>query len=222
MCAGFCSQSAGFPASECVAGACSITRRESITEICYEGASIPVLTGNGTVANVLLLYSTVDGHTLEICRRLQAVVSEAGHDVTLIELMAESDPELDAFDRIVVGASIRYGKHRPEVAKFIEGNRSTLEAKSGAFFSVNAVARKPEKRTPETNPYVRKFLDNISWKPSLIGIFAGKIDYPRYAFIDKTMIRFIMWMTGGPTDPTGTFEFTDWNAVDEFGRQIAA
>jgi menaquinone-dependent protoporphyrinogen oxidase len=84
------------------------------------------------------------------------------------------------------------------------------------------VARKPEKRTPETNPYVRKFLDNISWKPSLIGIFAGKIDYPRYAFIDKTMIRFIMWMTGGPTDPTGTFEFTDWNAVDEFGRQIAA
>jgi menaquinone-dependent protoporphyrinogen oxidase len=169
-----------------------------------------------------LLYSTVDGHTLEICRRLQGVVSDAGHDVSLIELTAESDADIQAFDRVVIGASIRYGKHRPEVAKFIERNRSMLEAKSAAFFSVNAVARKPEKRTPETNPYVRKFLGNISWTPSLIGIFAGKIDYPRYGFIDKTMIRFIMWMTKGPTDPTGTFEFTDWDAVDEFGRQVAA
>jgi menaquinone-dependent protoporphyrinogen oxidase len=199
-----------------------MTRRDSITEICYEGASISGHSGNGTVANVLLLYSTVDGHTLEICRRLENVISEAGHDLTLIELTANSDPDIQAFDRVVIGASIRYGKHRPEVAKFIAHNQSTLEDKSGAFFSVNAVARKPEKRTPETNPYVRKFLDSISWKPSHIGIFAGKIDYPRYGFIDKTMIRFIMWITKGPTDPTGTFEFTDWEAVDEFGRQVAA
>ena len=174
------------------------------------------------MANVLLLYSTVDGHTLEICRRLEKVVGESGHDVTLAELTGDSDPELEPFDRVVIGASIRYGKHRPAVAKFIERHRATLEAKSSAFFSVNAVARKPEKQTPETNPYVRKFLGSISWRPPLIGIFAGKIDYPRYRFIDKTMIRFIMWMTKGPTDPTGTFEFTDWDAVDAFAREIAA
>ena len=35
------------------------------------------------------------------------------------------------------------------------------------------------------------------------------------------MIRFIMWMTKGPTDPTGTFEFTDWDAVESFGRKIS-
>jgi menaquinone-dependent protoporphyrinogen oxidase len=179
-------------------------------------------TGRGTVANILLLYSTVDGHTLEICRRLQKVVSENGHDVTLTELTAHSEPDLESFDRIVIGASIRYGKHRPEVARLIERNRAALEARRCAFFSVNAVARKPEKRTPETNPYVRKFLGGMSWRPPLIGIFAGKIDYPRYGFIDKTMIRFIMWMTKGPTDPTGTFEFTDWDAVDAFAREVAA
>ena len=36
------------------------------------------------------------------------------------------------------------------------------------------------------------------------------------------MIRFILWMTKGPTDPTLTIEFTDWDKVDEFGRRIAA
>ena len=174
------------------------------------------------MANILLLYSTVDGHTLEICRRVRKVLSESGHEATLIELSPESDPDLEAFDRIVIGASIRYGKHRPEVARYIERNKEVLEARRGAFFSVNAVARKPEKRTPETNPYVRKFLDRISWRPAHIGIFAGKIDYPRYGFVDKTMIRFIMWMTKGPTDPAGTFEFTDWDAVDAFARELAA
>jgi menaquinone-dependent protoporphyrinogen oxidase len=36
------------------------------------------------------------------------------------------------------------------------------------------------------------------------------------------MIRFIMWMTKGPTDTQGTFEFTDWGKVDDYAKQIAA
>ncbi len=108
------------------------------------------------------------------------------------------------------------------MAEFVEQNIAALQSKPSAFFSVNAVARKPEKRDPDTNPYVRKFLQSISWKPPVIGIFAGKIDYPKYGFIDKTMIRFIMWMTKGPTDPNGVFEFTDWDAVDAFGRKIGS
>jgi len=36
------------------------------------------------------------------------------------------------------------------------------------------------------------------------------------------MIRFIMWMAKGPTDPATTIDFTDWDEVDAFGRQIAS
>ncbi|MDX1498473.1 MAG: menaquinone-dependent protoporphyrinogen IX dehydrogenase [Woeseiaceae bacterium] len=174
------------------------------------------------MADVLIVYSTVDGHTREICDRLQGVLEASGHQVTCIELNPDSAIDLAAPDAVVIGASIRYGKHRPEVARLINANVATLESKPGAFFSVNAVARKPGKKTPETNPYVRKFLATIRWRPPLVGIFAGKIDYPRYGFIDKTMIRFIMWITKGPTDPDGTFEFTDWDAVEDFGRRVAA
>ena len=174
------------------------------------------------MARITFIYSTVDGHTRRICERLREVVEADGHVGSLQELAADGDVDLDSYDRVVIGASIRYGKHRPEVARLIDQNLNVLRSKPSAFFSVNAMARKPEKRSPESNPYVRKFLQSITWKPSVIGIFAGKIDYPRYGFIDKTMIRIIMWITRGPTDPASVTEFTDWDDVEAFGRRIGA
>jgi len=93
--------------------------------------------------------------------------------------------------------------------------------KPSAFFSVNIVARKPEKSRPETSPYVRKFLSQVSWRPTQAAVFAGKLDYSKYEFWDRTIIRFIMWMTRGPTDPATVVEFTDWGEVDAFGLAIS-
>lgn len=173
------------------------------------------------MARILFIYSTVDGHTREICDRLREIAIDAGHETDVFELTAGESPDPAAYDRVVIGASIRYGKHRPEVARYMERHAETLQRQSAAFFSVNAVARKPDKKTPDTNPYVRKFLASLSWRPAVIEIFGGKIDYPSYGLVDKTMIRFIMWMTKGPTDPNSTVDFTDWGRVDSFGRQIA-
>lgn len=173
------------------------------------------------MAQVLILYSTTDGHTVEICRRLESVIEAVGDSVELVDL--KDDPALAdlAFDKIVIGASIRYGKHQKTVYEFIRNNQETLEQYPNALFSVNVVARKTEKNTPETNPYLQKFLRQIDWVPQNLGVFAGKIEYPNLGTVDRTMIRLIMWMTKGPTDPTGTYEFTDWNKVEAFGRLIA-
>ena len=173
------------------------------------------------MAAILIVYSTTDGHTLRICERLRGLVEAQGHQVTLVPVAEAVDAELAPYDKIVVGASIRYGRHRPEVVAFIERNAQTLNRKASAFFSVSVVARKPEKNQPHTNPYVRKLLRKIAWRPREVGVFAGKIDYPRYAVLDRMIIRFIMWLTGGPTDPKAVVEFTDWRQVEAFGGVIA-
>lgn len=129
--------------------------------------------------------------------------------------------DLSAFDKIVVGASIRYGKHSPLVMDFVRRNAQLLDSKANAFFSVNVVARKPEKSQPDTNPYLLKFLGKISWKPRQLAVFAGKIDYPKYSFLDRLIIRFIMWMTNGPTNANAVVEFTDWHQVETFGQRIS-
>jgi menaquinone-dependent protoporphyrinogen oxidase len=173
------------------------------------------------MSKILLLYSTIDGHTLKICRRLRDFLEPAGHAVTLRALDDPSASEIDPYDKIVIGASIRYGKHRPGVAAFMRAHRATLQGKPSAFFSVNIVARKPNRNTPETNPYVRKILRQIAWRPRQLAVFAGKLDYPRYGFWDRQIIRFIMLLTRGPTDPRAVIEFTDWAQVERFARTVS-
>lgn len=173
------------------------------------------------MSQVLLAYSTTDGHTPRICQRLSQVIGQRGHRVTVLALAQAETLDLAAFDCIVIGASIRYGKHQPQVAQFIARHQTLLERKANAFFSVNIVARKPNKNRPENNPYLLKFLRQTSWQPRLLGVFAGKLDYPRYRFLDRLMIRFIMLITKGPTDPKTVVEFTDWKEVEAFGLRIS-
>jgi menaquinone-dependent protoporphyrinogen oxidase len=174
------------------------------------------------VSRILVAYSTTDGHTRHICERLQQVMAEQGDEVVVAPLAQADGLELPAFDKIVIGASIRYGKHQPAVAQFIARHQALLESRPNAFFSVNIVARKPEKNQPGTNPYLIKFLRQISWKPKLLAVFAGRLDYPSYGVFDRFMIRLIMRMTHGPTDPTAVIEFTDWAQVQAFGRRVSA
>ena len=173
------------------------------------------------MARILLAYSTVDGHTLKICHRLRLCLEADGHAVTLASLSDTSLPGVESFDKVVVGASIRYGKHRREVYDFIRMNQRSLDDRPCAFFSVNVVARKPGKQWPDANPYVRSFRRKTAWRPALVAVFAGKIDYQRYTFFDRQIIRLIMWLTHGPTDPHACVEFTDWPSVDAFGHRVS-
>ena len=174
------------------------------------------------MAKILILYASTDGHTRKICNRLQQVIEQQGHQVTSVSIDNESQVDLQAFNKIVIGASIRYGKHNPKITDFINRNKQLLDSKPNAFFSVNIVARKPEKNQPDTNPYLRKFLKKIAWRPKELAVFAGKLEYPKYSFFDRTMIRLIMFITKGPTDPKAVIEFTDWQQVESFGRVIGA
>ncbi|HCS13681.1 MAG: menaquinone-dependent protoporphyrinogen IX dehydrogenase [Zetaproteobacteria bacterium CG06_land_8_20_14_3_00_59_53] len=170
--------------------------------------------------HILILHSSTDGHTLEICERIQSILQDHGTRVALHPVhAAPADP--GGFDKIIIGARIRYGHHHPDVYAFIERHQALLASRPSAFFSVNLVARKPGKRQPDTNPYVRKFLKQIAWKPDLVAVFAGKVDYRKYGFFDRQMIRMIMLLTHGPTHPDIVADFTDWAQVDEFAELVS-
>ena len=167
----------------------------------------------------LIVYSSTDGHTLLICERIKKIIQN-DTNVYIINAEETSNLDLNEFDCVVLGASIRYGNHKQSLYTFVNKNEALLARKRTAFFNVNAVARKDDKNSIETNPYLKKFLKKVVWKPDMLAVFAGKISYPDYNFFDKHMIRFIMWMSKGPTDQTKVFEFTDWGKVEAFGERI--
>jgi len=168
----------------------------------------------------LIIYSSTDGQTKIICEKIKNF-SKNNESVKLTSLEEVNNFNLQSYENIIIGASIRYGKHNKNLYKFISSNKETLEKKRSAFFSVNVVARKPEKNTPETNPYMKKFLKISNWKPDKLGVFAGKVNYPNYGFFDKYIIRLIMFITKGPTDTSKSFEFTDWSKVEDFARELS-
>ena len=172
------------------------------------------------MSNILVVYATTDGHTRKICQRLQQVIEQQGNQAQLVQI-DEPHPDLAQYDKIVVGASIRYGKHSKLIYEFIEHNQLLLESNPNAFFSVNVVARKPDKNQPDTNPYLKKFLRQITWQPQQLAVFGGNLDYPGCRYLDRQMIRLIMWMTKGPTAPDTQIDYTDWDQVETFAKLIS-
>ena len=75
--------------------------------------------------------------------------------------------------------------------------------------------------TSGLTPVTIGLLFATGWAPREQAVFAGKLDYARYGVVDRLVIRLIMRLTGGPTDPSTCVDFTDWTAVEAFARRVA-
>lgn len=168
--------------------------------------------------SIHILYSTTDGQTKKICHKIQSYLKT--HAKVSLYSINDYSENFDNIDLLIIGASIRYGKHSKAVQDFILHNKTRLERIKSVFFSVNLVARKAEKNTPQTNPYMQKFFAKINWKPNIVKVFAGKLDYSIYSFTDKIIIKLIMKITNGPTKSDKPIEFTNWQQVEEMNSQI--
>lgn len=170
-----------------------------------------------------LVYATRDGQSRRIATRIAEQLSRRGISVVPHDL-AERIPSVEDLTRAPLVAAVlavRYGKHLPEGLQFVANYRACQAPPLLVLASVNLTARKPGKDTAQGNAYLRKLIAQYGLEPVLAAAFAGRLDYPRYGFIDKQVIRFIMLLTGGPTDPAAVVDYTDWGKVDEFAGRIA-
>ncbi len=168
----------------------------------------------------LILFSSRDGQTREIASYIASVLKE-GMECDVFNILRVENIVWSQYDRVLIGASIRYGHFHPAVTKFIKHHLYELQQRTSGFFSVNLTARKAEKRMPQTNAYTRKFLLRSPWQPNCCAVFAGALRYPRYPWFDRIMIQLIMRMTGGETDPAKEVEYTDWAKVKRFANEFA-
>ncbi|MTI19047.1 menaquinone-dependent protoporphyrinogen IX dehydrogenase [Rhodobacteraceae bacterium RKSG542] len=170
-----------------------------------------------------IYFATHDAHTKQIISKIQEHLEAAGHTVNPVELSSGKEPlaEWHEDHRIIVAVPIRYGFHLPAVRRFVKRNIVRLNSEQTAFISVNLTARKPNKNTAETNFYCRKYLERSGLEPKKAAVFAGMLNYPIYNIFDRVMIQLIMVITGGPTDASQKYEFTDWGRVDDFAQELA-
>ncbi|XBS69587.1 menaquinone-dependent protoporphyrinogen IX dehydrogenase [Acerihabitans sp. KWT182] len=168
---------------------------------------------------ILILFSSRDGQTRKIAQFLAANLEGAICEV--FDLKQAAGLTLQRYDGVIIGAAIRYGHYAVELHDFIRRHLDWLNGLPSAFFSVNLTARKPDKRTPDTNAYTRKFLAATPWRPNRCAVFAGALRYPQYRWLDRIMIQLIMRITGGETDSSKEVEYTDWQQVTAFAHDFA-
>ncbi|AXF77898.1 menaquinone-dependent protoporphyrinogen IX dehydrogenase [Erwinia tracheiphila] len=168
----------------------------------------------------LILFSSRDGQTREIVSFIASQLKEQ-QECDILDILYAKNLDWSKYDRVLIGASIRYGHFHPTLMAFVKRHTTELQHRPSGFFSVNLTARKPEKRTPQTNAYTRKFLLKSPWQPDCCAVFAGALRYPRYSFFDRIMIQLIMRITGGETDTTKEVDYTDWQQVRRFAHEFA-
>ena len=170
-----------------------------------------------------LYYATRDGQSRRIAEHISSHLAAkevlAPPQDAAGTLPAPAD--LAAASVVVLVAAVRYGRHLPAAERFLVAYRSLRSPPPLALASVNLTARKPAKSTAAGNSYLGKLIARHRLAPALAVAFAGRLDYPRYGWLDRQIIRFIMLLTGGPTKPDTCVEYTSWRAVDEFAAQIA-
>ncbi|NIF24503.1 menaquinone-dependent protoporphyrinogen IX dehydrogenase [Candidatus Pantoea multigeneris] len=168
----------------------------------------------------LILYSSRDGQTQKIAKAIaEAMAPQQASDV--LDLNRPNTIKWADYDRVLIGASIRYGHFQPALPKFVQQHLPELQKRISGFYSVNLTARKAEKSTPQTNAYTNKFLSQSPWQPDCCAVFAGALRYPQYRWFDRVMIQLIMRMTGGETDASKEVEYTNWDQVRRFALEFA-
>jgi len=170
---------------------------------------------------VLLLYSSRFGHSRRIAETVAAELAAAGVAAEVAELTDATviDPARHCGLGMVI--SVRYGHFAPAAFRLVKAHKAWLDTVPNLLVTVSLTARKPQKRTPETHLYTRKFLKKTGWTPTQVAVVAGALQYPRYNFFDKTCIRLIMLLMGGETDGKSEIDYTDWNEVKTTARAFA-
>ena len=172
---------------------------------------------------ILAVYGTEYGQAEAVVRRLATALGAAGHSVSILRADdVQNSTNVVDFDAVLVGASIIMGKYQRSVRDFVRRHRDVLNRLPSAFVSVSGAS--PES-VPEwqaaARGYVAKFLEETSWSPRRTATFAGALRYTRYGIVTRWIMKRISAKSGGPTDTSRDYEFTDWAAVDRFGSEFA-
>jgi menaquinone-dependent protoporphyrinogen oxidase len=174
------------------------------------------------MANVLVVYASGYGQSERIAQRIATVLGEGGHRAVLRSVDAPGvAAAIGEADAVVLGGSIRRGRHARALEIAAAGNAAAIAARPNAFFSVSLSAAGTAEQVANARRCVDKFIARTHWQPGGIALFGGALPYSKYNPWLRLVMRFIVRMAHGDTDASRDYDYTDWAAVERFARDFA-
>jgi menaquinone-dependent protoporphyrinogen oxidase len=172
---------------------------------------------------ILIVYATTHGHTAKIAARVAKAArgADARVDVREVEDVGEVEPE--DLDGLIVGASVHGGRHQDSIVEWATRHVKPLQDLPSAFFSVSLTAAADDAEAQRaTDGYLAGFAERTGWSPDRAQAFAGALQYREYDLFTRVLMVLLMQAGGRPTDTRRDYDYTDWDAVERFGREFVA
>lgn len=161
--------------------------------------------------HILVTYSSGYGSTREIAEEI-AKVLQAERSLQVDTHSIDSVENIDKYDGLVIGSSIRADRPLANVRDFFNLYKFKLARKKVALFAVCLTANCVEGRKKVYDEYLSQITNKYpEIKPIAIEAFGGKIDFNRLNPVMQSLMRRVLAKTGLPT--TGSVDTRDWDFI---------
>ena len=169
---------------------------------------------------LLIVYGTTEGQTAKVVRHMEKKAIALGWDITAYNAI-ENPPSPHGFDLVVLAGSVHMGKYQSALVHYATDNAVALTDKPNAFVSVcMAAAHLDDEAQKEVDGWLAAFEEETGWGPQQVEHVAGALKYVEYNWLKKMVMREIARSTGESTDTSQDHEYTDWNRLDTFMKEL--
>jgi menaquinone-dependent protoporphyrinogen oxidase len=169
---------------------------------------------------ILILYGTKHGQTEKVCRRVAASIERSGTTVELCKARRWSSPDLRAYDAVILASGVWYGKLAHSIERFAAKHAALLAAKDTALIAVSGAASTAA-GMPTAIADADAFCRRTGLHPVHRLLVGGGEPYSKYSWWTRTIMMKIARERGQKRDPSIDYEFTNWDLVDRFTRELA-
>jgi menaquinone-dependent protoporphyrinogen oxidase len=157
---------------------------------------------------VLVAYGTRAGSTAGVAERVAEVLNRSGFAAQAAE--AKKVKDTASYDAVVLGSSVRAGKLKSEVLRFLDKNKADLSSKPFAAFVVClAMKDSDEKGRATAGTYLEPVRERI--KPLSEGLFAGAYDPSKWGFVERRIMKMIKAPPG---------DFRKWDDIEAWAASL--
>lgn len=171
---------------------------------------------------ILVLYGTTDGHTAKVARVLCDALQTEGAEVDLLNAASRVLlPSPEPYDGVIVAGSLHFGGVQHAVKRWVGRHGVDLARRPNAFVLVClAVLQEDEEVKRDLERIRQRFFEAADWHPDVVKTVAGAIPYTRYGVLKRWLMRRKAAKSGGGTDTTRDYDYTDWHDVRAFAAKF--
>ncbi len=166
---------------------------------------------------VLVAYETAHKSTAEVAEAIATTLREGGDEADVARCRELQSAE--GYDACIIGSPVWAGNWLKPARAFVARNEQALAARPVAYFHMSGAAGIADER-PEIVRIMNESLPEYapSVKPVSIGAFGGVIDYDRYNFVLRMVMKSVVGRGGGPT--SGRHDLRDWDEIREWTMEV--